>query len=261
MTGASTGTQPISTMSLLSDALRRLRANPGLVAAFVLAGSVVAGVDYLRARSPVPATEYSKFQTSDVNLAFEILVSVLPRNALAPSALVGLKPRWLLVTVGLELFAFVTVVVTCVYALGELLDTDPSSGALARYGVLLAVIRAGVPNLTFSGGAIIIGLPLLIAALYVVVSLVALPGRLVLGESLLRALRRSWAQTAGYGWSLFGVVFVLGLATDLLAGLTLVGPIGTAAVAAVHAGVVASFIQRVDSSDGTATDAPNATPA
>ena len=207
--------RPVTAPALLSGALSRLRARPDVPSILVLAGIVVAGTDWLRARSPVPVTEYNRFRTGDLNVAFELLVSVLPRNVLSPSALLGLQPRWLVVTVGLELFSFVTAVGACAYALATLLDTDLSVGIVARYGVLLAALRVGAPQITFTGGSILIGLPLLAAVLYVVVSLVPLPGRLVLGESLVTALRRSWGQTGGYGWSLFGVVLLLGLANEI----------------------------------------------
>lgn len=236
----------VSAPTLLSGALVRLRAQPDVPLVLVLAGVVVAGTDWLRARSPVPVTEYNRFQTGDLNVAFELLVTVLPQNALTPSALLHLHPRWLLVTVGLELFAFVTVVLACTYALSTMLETDLSVGIVARYGVVLAALRVGAPQITFTGGSILIGLPLLAAVLYILVSLVPVPGRLVLGDSLVSALRRSWKRTNGYGWSLFGVVLLLGITNDLLASIPLVSPVGSALVAAVHAGVVATFLARTD---------------
>lgn len=239
-------TRPVTAPALLTGALSRLQARPDVPVVLVLAGVVVAGTDWLLARSPVPVTEYDRFQTGDVNVAFEVLVSVLPQNALRPSALLHLQPRWLLVTVGLELFAFVTVVLGCTYALATMLETDLSVGIVARYGLLLAALRIGAPRATFTGGSILIGIPLLAAVLYLIVSLVPLPGRLVLGESLPTALRRSWARTDGYRWSLLGVVLVLGLTNDLLASLSVVSPVGSALVAAVHAGVVATFLARAD---------------
>jgi hypothetical protein len=238
--------RPVSAPALLSGALSRLYAKPAAFAALVFAGVAVTGTDWLRAQSPVPVTEYTRFQTGDVNVAFEILVTVLPRNALPPSALLYLRPRWLLVTVGLELFAFVTVVLSCTYALAAMLETDLSVGIVARYGALLAVLRVGAPRATFTGGSLLVGIPLLVAVLYLIVSLVPVPGRLVLGESLPTALRRSWARTDGYRWSLLGVVLVLGITNDLLAGLPVVSPAGSALVAAVHAGVVATFLARTD---------------
>jgi hypothetical protein len=255
-------TRPVTAPALLTGALSRLQARPDVPVVLVLAGVVVTGTDWLRARSPVPVTAYNRFQTGDVNVAFEILVAVLPRNGLTPSALLHLQPRWLLVTVGLELFAFVTVVLACTYALATLLDTDLSIGIVARYGVLLAALRVGVPQITFTGGSILIGIPLLVVFLYVLVSLVPLPGRLVLGESLVPALRRSWARTDGYRWSLFGVVLVLGITNDLLAGLPVVSPAGSALVAAVHAGVVATFLARTDGQQPPGrTSTPSAAPA
>jgi hypothetical protein len=196
-----------------------------------------------------------------VNVAFEVLVTVLPQHGVVPSALLELQPEWLLVTVGLELFAFVAAVAACVAALGAVLGTTPSAAGVVRYAAVLGALRLLAVRATVTGDSILIGLPLLVGFLYVVVRLVPLPGRLVLGDSLATALRRSWDRTRGYGWSLFGVVLLLGLANDLLAVLPLVGPVGSALVAAVHAGVVATFLARTDGRGPSGGATPSAVPA
>lgn len=96
----------------------------------------------------------------------------------------------------------------------------------------------------------VLAVPLLVGLFVVMVRLVPLPGRILLGEPIGTALRRSWASTREYGWQLFGIVLVIGLATHLFASLPLVGPIGTAGVAAVHAGAVAVLISRLPSPSG-----------
>jgi hypothetical protein len=52
----------VTTTALLPGSLTRLRDNPGAVVDLLLAGLVVSGVGWLRARSPVPVTEYERFR-------------------------------------------------------------------------------------------------------------------------------------------------------------------------------------------------------
>ncbi|WP_135825782.1 hypothetical protein [Halorussus ruber] len=234
----------LSTTGLLADARDRLAANPAASVALLLAGALVAGADWYLLRSPVPTAGYEGIQDGRVTVAFEFVVSVVSRATVPPSALLHLKSRWLATAVGLELVAFLAVVAASAFALSRLLETRLTLPALARYGLVAALLGVGVGRVDFEGGAVLIGIPLIVAFLVVTVRLVPFPGRLVLGESVGTALRRSWTETRGHGWSLFGVVLVVGLANHLLASAPLAGPVGSGAMAAVHAGVVAAVIRR-----------------
>ncbi len=236
--------QETSALDLLSAGLGRLRARPQVAAWFLLAGSAVTGVDLLRADSPVPAVSGAEDSGLNVRLEFWILVTILRGTGLSPGALVDLQFPWLAVTVGLEVFSLAAIVAASYGGLCALLGEEPSLVAGVRYGAVLVALSTLVPEVTLGGAGAVLGIILLVVVLSVVVRLVPLPGRLAYGESVRTALGRSWTQSGGHGWSLFGVVLGLGLANSLLASLPLVGPLGSSAVAAVHAAVVAVFLER-----------------
>lgn len=237
----------ISTRSILAGAYRRFAANPTALVALLVAGAVVAGADWFHLHDPVPVSEYEGVQQGRFEISFGFVVSVVSRTILRPSALLHLEPRWLVTTVGLELAAFVAIVAASSYALSRLLDVRLTLPAVLRYGLVSALLRFALGRVNFEGGAILVGIFFLMVFLVVVVRLVPFPGRLILGESFRTALGRSWDMTRGHGWSLFGVVLVVGLANHLLASVPLVGPVGSAAVGAVHAGIVATVIHQLHS--------------
>lgn len=233
----------LSTTGVLAGACRRLAGNPRALAAMLLAGVVVAGVDWLRLHDPIPTTGYEGVQSGRVAFPFGVAVSVLSRTSVPASALLHLETGWLAATVGLELLSAATVVAASSYALARLLDVRLSLPAVLRYGAVVAFVRYGMVRANFEGEAVLVGIPLFVAALLVTVRLVPFPGRIVRGETVGTALRRSWAATRGHGWSLFGVVLVVGLANHALASVPVVGPVGSAAAGAVHAGAVATVIE------------------
>jgi len=242
-------------LGLLSAGLGRLRARPEVAAWFLLAGAAVTGVDLLRAESPVAVGSGASSAESSVRLEFWILVTIVRGTGFVPGTLLGLRPEWLLVTVGLELFSLAVIVAAAYGGLCALLGAEPSTGAALRYGGLLVVLATAVPEVTFEGGSVVFGFVVLVLFLYVLVRLVPVPGRLAYGESVRTAFQRSWAQSHGHAWSLFGVVLVLGLANYLLSSLPLVGPLGSSVVAALHAAAVAVFLDRTGRrARGTATD-------
>lgn len=235
----------LSTTGVLRGACRRLAGDPRALAAMLLAGVVVAGVDWLRLHDPVPTTGYKGIQSGRVAFPFGIVVSVLSRTSVPASALLHLETGWLAATVGLELLSVTAVVAASSYALTRLLDVRLSLSAVLRYGAVVALVRYGMVRASFEGGAVLVGIPLLVALILVTVRLVPFPGRIVRGESVRVALGRSWAATRGHGWSLFGVVLVVGLANHALASVPVVGPVGSAAAGAVHAGVVATVVENL----------------
>ena len=236
----------LSTVSVLAGALSRLGANPAALVALLLAGGAVAGIDWVRLHDPVPTVGYEGIQQGRVAVEFDVMVNVASRATTPASALLHLEPAWLAATVGLALVELAVVVAASSYALGRLLDVQPSPTAVARYGLAVALFRYSLLRATFDGGAVVVGL-LLVAALFVVaVRLVLLPVGLLLGDSFGGAVRRSWRATRGHGWALLGVALVIGVANHLLVSVALVGPVGSGAVAAVHAGALAAVVSRLD---------------
>lgn len=226
---------PDTTSAILGRARTRLVAHPRAFLALVLAGVVVAGIDWVQFRDAVPTIAYQGVQQGQLSATFRVVVAPESRATVPAGAFLHLRPGWLARTVGLVLAKFLAVVFASGYALARLQDAPLDATALARYGAVVAVLWVGFARFTFEGGAILFGLPLLAAFLYVAVRLVPLPARLLRGESVRTALGRSWAQSHGHGWALLGVVLVVGVANHLATSVPVVGPVGSGAVAAVHA--------------------------
>lgn len=233
---------PITATALLKDAVVRLRRNPRVVTAMVLAGLIVTAVDRLRLGDPIPTTGFVGLRQGHISIAFEIMVQVISHASTPVSSVVSLRPRWLVWTVGLEVVQSGAVVLASVYGFAKLLDTPLTVSKMLRYLLVFAVL--GIVSFHVEAG-VVIGIPLVIIILYAVVHLVALPGLIVDGMSILAALRRSWGVTAGHGWSLFGVVLVVGFANHVLASIPFVGPLGSSLAATMHVGVVVAFLHRV----------------
>jgi hypothetical protein len=241
MTGPG-GRHGLTTGVLLSDGWGLLRRNPRVVFAFFLAGLVVAGVDALRRGDPVPTVGFVGLLDGKLSVTFGLVPRITPHAGTPPSSIVSLRPRWLVRTVGLELLRTGAVVGAGVYGFARLLGTGLRPAATFRY---LAVFT-GVAMVDFTADVgFLFGVLLLAVAFAVLVRLVAVPAFLVVGESIPGALGRSWHRTEGYGWTLFGVVLVVGFANHALSSIPTVGPVGSALAAAVQVGVVAGFLRRV----------------
>lgn len=236
--------RPLSTAALLSGASRRIRATPSTIFALLVAGLIVAAVDRVVLRGPIPTVGYRGIQDGQVSVAFGIVVNVLSGATVPPSALVGLKPAWFAWVVGLEGVGFVAVTAASAYAIARLLNVPLTSGGVLRYAAVGAAFQSGIAQVNFEGASIIVGLPLVLVAFVVLVRLFALPGLLVMGDSVSGAFRRSWILTKGYGWSLVGVIVPVGLLNHLLASAPVVGPVGSALAGVLHAGTVAVFLRR-----------------
>jgi hypothetical protein len=243
----SAGHEELSVATLLAGARHRLERHPSAIVALLVAGVVVIGIDWVQLHDPVPTKGYEGIQQGRVAASFTILVRVFSRADVPMSALVDLKPRWLALTVGLELLQVLVITLASAYALARVLDIDLSTGAVGRYGLILLLLEVGPFRANFEGGGALIGLLLIVPVFVVMVRLVPLPALLIRGDSITTAVGRSWTMARGHGWTLFGVVLVLGIANHLSASIPLVGPLGTAAVAAVHVGVLATLLNQLES--------------
>jgi len=233
--------EAVTTGGLFAAAYHRLRHNPRVVGAFLVVGVLAAVVDVVRRGDPVPTASFTGIQQGTVSLRFGLLVDVVFRHSTPITALVELRPRWLVSTVGLELLRGGALVVASVYGYARLLDETPTVGAVARYAVVsfvfaLAAVSADV--------GLLLGLPLGILAVYLLVRFAPVSGLLATGASIPGAFRAGWRITSGHGWTLFGVVLVVGLPNHLLGSVPLVGPVGSSLTAAVHVAVIAVFLDR-----------------
>jgi hypothetical protein len=251
VSAASTRRGRLSAGALLRGATRRVRSSPTLALPFLVVGLLLAGVDYVRLRDPVPVrvTEYTL--ASGLDVQSPLYPSAVSRTTTSLDALVGLKPQYLAWVVGLELLSFVAVVVAGAVVVARVTETPLSVGGVARYG-LFVLATLLVPSVNFSGGSVVVGLALFVPAFYVAVHLFALPALLVHGVGFRSAVRGSWALVTGVGWSVFGLLVALGLCYSLVALVPAVGTVlSTALAGTLHAVVLGLFVERA----GTRPDA------
>lgn len=234
----------LSAVTLFSRARRRIREQPRVILALLFAGSIVTGIDWLRLHDPIPSVGFSGIQDGHFAILFSTVVTIFSRATVPLSALVGLKPQWLAWAVGLELLGFVAVVGAGAYALARLLQVPLTTTATLRYAGIVLLLRF-LPSINIDGGmmaTILIGIPLFAVSLFLLVRLFALPGRLIAGDSIRSALRRSWHRTNGHSRSLFVVIITLGILNHLLTSVPVIGPLGSAVGAVLHAGTIAAFL-------------------
>ncbi|SEO78916.1 hypothetical protein SAMN04487948_105150 [Halogranum amylolyticum] len=237
----------LTATGLLGDAARRAGRSPVLLLPFLVAGLVLAGVDYLRVRDPVPVqvTPYS------LSEGFTVRASLYPtgtsRTTTALDALVDLKLQYLAWVVGLELLSVLAVVVAGGVVVARVTDVPLSVGSVVRYGAFVVALAA-VPSVNFSGASAVVGLVLLVPAYYVSVRLFALPALLIRGDGFRTAARRSWTLVAGIGWSVFGLLVALGVVYSLSALVPVVGPaLSTTVAGTLHAVALGLLVDRARS--------------
>ncbi|SDM71585.1 hypothetical protein SAMN04487949_2382 [Halogranum gelatinilyticum] len=254
----------LTSTGLTGDAGRRLVDSPSLALPFLLAALVAAGVDLLRLRIPVPVRTTTYGFETGVDIQASLYPTVLSRTTTSLNAIVDLKLQYLALVVGVELVAGLAAVVAGAVVIARVIGGGLSAVALARYAAFVVFLWL-VPELTLSGGAAVVGLPLFVGATYVTVRLFVIPAYLVQGDGFRAAAQRSWVATSGRGWSVFGVLLLLGLGYTLLAAVPVVGPVLSSAVfGTLHAVVLGLFVERVAAqaaetdSGASATAGPNA---
>ena len=235
--------QQISTGFLLTTALARLRTATSAILVLGIAGIIATGIDQLQLHDPIPTVGFTGIQDGQFSITFEIGIAILSRANVPLSALIDLKLKWLAWTIGLELLGFTVVVGAGAIALARLLDVSLTVAAVSRYTATVMLLQGVSGNLHFEGGAMLLAVPLFILGFLLVVRLFALPGLLIAGYPIRSALRWSWRLADGHGWSLFGVILIVGGLNHLLASTPFVGAFGSAFVAMLHAGTVAAFLR------------------
>lgn len=232
----------VTTRYLFRAAYDRLRCNPRVIGVFLLVGVLVAIIDVVRRGDPVPAASFVGVREGTISLRFGLLVDVVYRHSTPMSTLVELRPRWLVWTAGLEVLRGGALIVASVYGYAQLLDETATVGAAGRYGFVMVVFALAAIDINTG---FVLGLPLGIVAVYLLVRFAPVSGLLAIGASIPTAFRTGWRITGGHGWSLFGVVLVVGLLNHSLASIPLIGPVGSSLIAAVHVAVIATFLDQV----------------
>lgn len=231
--------------TLLESAWSHLRRDPLLAVPFAVAGLLLALADELRQRDPIPVRRTEALdQTISVHLP--LYPSGTVRTARSLEALVDLRTPYALWAVGLELVVFFAVALAGWVTIRRALGGRPGADSLGRY-LLLPFALGLVPRLlgspTVDVGSLLVGLVLLAAFLFVGVRLFLVPGFLVAGRGFTSAFRESVQRSRGRGWTLFGLVLFLGVASWGLALVPTVGAfLSTAVVAPIHAVSIAVVV-------------------
>jgi hypothetical protein len=251
---------PATTVDVVLAGVDRVRADPGLLVPFALAGAVLAALDWLAARDPVPVVRRAPFPEQVLS------VSYLPYPVGAPAvvrpvgAFVALRPEYVVWLAAVAVVGLAAAAVPTAYGLARAAGWAPDRAALARYVgfVALARLLVGVSYLRVEL-PLLLGVPVLLVVLSAYARLFALPGFLLAGRDARSALAASARASRGAGWRFVGVVVALGLATHVLSGLPGPAPfatlVSTTLVGAVHAGAVADVVRSWEAGDGPGREA------
>ncbi|WP_227377877.1 hypothetical protein [Haladaptatus halobius] len=237
---------PISVRSLFTMALTRLRSIPSAALALVIAGVIISGIDWLQLHDPIPTVGFSGVQEGDFSISYGIVITILSRANVPLSALVDLKTQWLAWAIGLEALGLLVIIGAGAFALARLLNVPLTSTAVIRYAVVVTLFQVATGDIQFEGGSAVLFVPVAILLFVLAVHLFPLPGLLIAGYPIRSALRQSWDLVAGNGWTLFGVIVVVGGLNHLLASIPIIGAMGSALAGVLHAGTVAVFLREMD---------------
>ena len=230
----------LTVLAVLRTTVDRLRSEPRLAVPFVLAGIVMAAVDVARRWDPIPASRAASDGLS-VEIAFYLYPTGVADTARPLGAMVDLLPRYLLWAVGLELAVVLAVGVAGWVVISRGLNQSLAWRAAARYIGLLVVplwvLRlAGGAEIEFTNGGLIFGIPLLVVWALVLVQLFLLPVCLVDGQGVIEAIRESVRLSRGIGWTVFGLIVLIGLGVSLVGLIPTVGGlVSTGLFAPLHA--------------------------
>lgn len=248
-------------LSVFSTATDRIRRDPALVVPFVIAGIILALIDWARRRDPLPTLAPDDGGGTLISLEFAGYPTGVPETFRPLSALIDLKLPYLAWGIGLEVGAVLVVAIAGVVTIARALDggaggsspvyTDRWSGRRvpAYFGLVVLFVVVGRLLGTLGDLGLIIGIPILIAVLIVLVRLFIAPAFVVTGSGPIAALRRSHRVTRGSGWSIVGLVLFFGIGAWALTLLPVpyVGTVLSAAlVAPIHAVAVAVIREQAD---------------
>jgi len=242
-----------SATAILAESVRRLVRDPALALPFAIAGVVLALVDRLRLRDPVPTTSPQQFGDVTVGVSFPVYPSGVRSTGLDLAALVDLRPWYLLRTVGLEALAVLAVAFAGWLTISRAADVTPSREQLVSYIWFVVAVRLLLGAFDVFDGLAWVTLLALVALAVAFVRLFAAPALVVVGaadggaRSVRAATGRSSRLAHGRGATVFGLVVAFGVAAWLLGSVPAVGAlVSTALVAPVHAVAVVTFAESVD---------------
>ncbi|NLV10016.1 hypothetical protein GOC74_08745 [Halomicrobium mukohataei] len=238
---------PQTTVTVLRAALTELRRDPRLLGPFAVAGFLVALADWLRQWDPIPVAT-PNWMVETVSLQYSVFPRGTARTGRRIGAVVDLELPYLLGVVALETAVLLAIGAAGWLTMTRALDGQRDRGSLARYLAVLVTVTVvlGVFGpAEFSPGSVPLGLLVVFAISFVVVSLFPFPGYLAVGLGVPAALRASVATARGQRFRLFGLVLAFGLAVWGLALVPVAGGfLSTALVAPVQAVSIAVLLRQ-----------------
>lgn len=236
-----------SVSSVLKTVGVRVRRDPGLALPFAVAGLLLALVDVLRRRDPIPVSTPDAFSET-LSVQYAIYPTGTARTVREVGALVDLQTPYLLWGVGLELLPLLAIGAAGWITIARALDAPRRLDALSRYLCVLVVFGLlprllGSPSIDVS--SLLLGVALLVVFSLVFVRIYLFPAFLVAGRGFVPAVRDGVAASRGQRWTIFGLVLVLGVTSWGLAHVQMAGAfLSTAIVAPVQAVSYAVLVQR-----------------
>ncbi|WP_115862634.1 hypothetical protein [Halorussus litoreus] len=250
-----------SATAILAESVRRVVRDPALALPFAIVGVVLALVDRLRLRDPVPTTSPDRVGDVSVGVSFPVYPSGVRSTGLDLAALVDLRPWYLLRTVGLEALAVFAVAFAGWLTISRAAGVTPSRERLVSYLWFVVAVRILLGAFGLFDDLAWVTLLALVALAVAFVRLFAAPALVVVGGdgregdeagegdtgSVYAAASRSSRLAHGRGATVFGLVVAFGVAAWLLGSVPAVGALAsTALVAPVHAVAVVTFVESVD---------------
>lgn len=246
---ATTESSGLTVWTVLRAVATDIRRHPRWVVPFTIAGVIVAIADWIRRLDPIPMVVPDSFRET-LSVQYSLVPTGTQRTIRAADALVNLRLPYFVGAIALELTVVVAVVVAGYYTLRWALAPDTGRTGFVRYGVLVTVVEflpqwLGTAHYTFAN--LLVGLVAIVLFMVLAVRLFLVPGFIVAGHSFRNALGLSRRRSYGIGWTLAGLVVILGLSSWGLARIPVAGGLlSMAIVAPVHAIAVGRLIQWTD---------------
>lgn len=245
------GTEPSTTRQSgrVSRTLGELRLRPRLFLPFLIVAFVSTAVGWLHRRDPLPTVARQTLADGNIRLEYFGYPAGTRGTTLSLESLLGLRPPFLAWGVSAYTLVIVAHAVAATVVIVRVLGVEPDWPTVVSVCLYVAAIdllhrAVGSVELLQDMG-IIFGLPVLVAWLYLLVRLFAVPGLIVTERAVTDAVYRSWRLTQGQGWRVLGVIVALGLGNALFATFEVVGPaLSTVVVGTFHAVYLGAFVEK-----------------
>ncbi|RQH00856.1 hypothetical protein [Natrarchaeobius oligotrophus] len=234
--------------AVVANAIGRLRSDPVLWLPFLLAGLLSFAIDRRRAADALPVE--AGVDDATVSVAYAIYPSGVTETVRPLGALVDLRLPSLAYALGLEALAVLAVAgagwLTIARARGDPLRPE----RFGRYLLLVVGVGAGYRLLEavgvgYGGGSLLSGLAVLALAFAVLVRLFLWPALVLRGEGVAASLAKSWRDARGQGWTILGLILLIGLGAWALAHAPVVGTVLSVwLVGTIHAVSLVALLER-----------------